>query len=176
MEKVRRPDTHEQEVARLIESLKDVYSSYAQADTEEPKSRQRITRLFKKWFSGFDPLTTQPVNEAFLSEVQRIVAKMAAVLENMKNKTPDASEAIAAKALDIMLAPKPRREKTTTDWYLSISEYLCAPLLPYASSDKLMSARTDMLKRTPKRMMLPKQRELLNTIEETIKKTNRKEM
>jgi hypothetical protein len=163
-------DKSRQDAAHLLECLKDVYSAYMQADSEEKNKKQGVTRLFRKWFASSDPLAAAPVHQEFLNEIGRIVTELASALEEIKQEHPQTCMDYAEKALDLMLAPKPEREKTTVDWYLMVSEYQCASLLPYASMGKLQFIRNDLLKRTPKRLMLPKQRELIESMDNLILK------
>ena len=49
--------------------------------------------------------------------------------------------------------------------YLLAAEYQCAPLLPYLPREALERWRAELLRRTPRRMIFPKERELLARIE-----------
>lgn len=159
-------DGYIQNAVSLIERLTDIYCEYTSETNNETK--RDMTRLFKRWFSGFDPSVVQPVHQAFLNEVERIVIELSAVLEQLEIESPESCLTYAEKALDIILAPKPSREKTTTEWYLTVIEHQCMHILPYTSAEKLRDIRSEQIKRTPKRLMLPKQRELFNFIEKLI--------
>ncbi|NLU52282.1 MAG: hypothetical protein GXX10_05410 [Clostridiaceae bacterium] len=58
--------------------------------------------------------------------------------------------------------------KTTAEWYMTVAEYQCFPLLPYLSREDLKHFHDLMLKRVPKRMMYPRQRQLVAQMEELL--------
>ena len=161
-------DSSGKDASVLLKALDEVYQAYIQTNAGGKSKKRGIADLFKRWFSGFNPLEVQPAHHMFLDEVGRIVSDLAYALAGIKSENPELSAVYAGNALDIMLASKSGREKTTAEWYLTVAEYQCEPLLQYASTDKLRSARSVLLKRTPKRLMFPKQRELIKSIESLI--------
>ncbi len=167
-------DTHaEKEIERLLRSLGSACSDFAdnEAQMHRPNTK-RITRLFAGWFMGFNPLAANPSHQAFLTEVERIIAELVSVLEKTEPRHPAASTGDAARAVAILLSPKPAREKTSVDWTLTAAEYQVVRLLPYLASDELKSTRAMLLKRTPKRLMFPKQLELIKTIDKGLSRND----
>jgi hypothetical protein len=118
---------------------------------------------------GYNPLSVNPDDQAFLDEVERITSQFVPMLEEMKVNNPDACMGYAAKAVDVLLTQKPAKEKTAGDWYLTVAEYQISFLLPYLSCNELKNTREKLLKRTPKRLMFPKQLELIRLIDKLLK-------
>lgn len=153
--------------AGLLEQLNDVYKSYVENNQPKERYMKGIARLFKKWIS-YNAAAVEPANQEFLENVERIAQGLADALETLKQKNAESCSAYAAKAADIMLSPKPSREKTTAEWYLTVAEYKSAVILPYLASDDLKRIRDAQLKATPKRLMYPKQRELFELMEKLL--------
>ncbi len=155
------------DAAALLEQLSGVYKSYVENNQPKERSLKGVARLFKKWIS-FNAEAVEPLNQEFLDNVERITANLSATLEQLKKSDPELCSAHAAKAADIMLSPKPSREKTTAEWYLTVAEYKSACLLPYLAKSDLKRIRDAQLKATPKRLMYPKQRELFELMEKLL--------
>jgi len=151
----------------LLEQLSDVYNSYVVSSKHKETSLKGFARLFKKWVS-YNAEAVEPVNQEFLDNVERITAELAAALEKLKESDFKLCCDYAAKAVDIMLSPKPSFEKTTVEWYLTVAEYKSACLLPYLAKGDLKRIRDAQLRATPKRLMLPKQRELFEYLEKLL--------
>lgn len=150
----------------LLAGLSSIYSDFTEKNTEEGRpATKKITRLFARWFTGFNPLTANPEHQAFLNEVQHVIAQLTSLLEEIKPTDPGMCKHEAAKAVAILMPPRSGREKTAADWSLTVAEYQVVFLLPYLSKDELGNLRAKLLKRTPKRLMLPKQLELLKMID-----------
>ncbi|MGE5496062.1 MAG: hypothetical protein ACM3S4_12265 [Burkholderiales bacterium] len=151
----------------LLEQLSGVYKSYVESSEPKGRSLKGFARLFKKWIS-YNAEAVEPLNQEFLDNVERITSGLAAALEQLIKSDPELCSAYAAKAADIMLSPKPSREKTTAEWYLTVAEYKSACLLPYLAKGDLKRIRDAQLKATPKRLMYPKQRELFELMEKLL--------
>ena len=123
--------------------------------------------MFERWFY-LDPNAIKPLHKEFLDEVKRLVAELAPVLERMEGSDPEACRDHAARALGIMFAPKPSKQKTDADRYLAIAEYESVPLFSFAPRDDLTRVRDGLLKRTPRRFMFPKQLEMVKLLEKII--------
>ena len=123
--------------------------------------------MFEKWFI-LDPNAIKPLNKEFLEDVRNYAAKLALVLERMDESAPEVCRDYAGKALGIMLAPKPDKQKTDADRYLAIAEYESVPLFSFASPNDLRRIKDELLKRTPKRFMFPKQLEMVELLENII--------
>lgn len=162
-------DAQAWDAASLLERLTRIYTSYtAQSENQRKPKYGGVTRLFRRWFSGFDPLSVGPVHQAFLDDVGETAALFAAALETLNKHDSKSSMDYAAKAADVMMTPKPAGEKTTEQWYLTVAEYHIASVLPYLSCGGLERVREGLLKSAPKRLMYPRQRELFDLVEKLI--------
>lgn len=155
------------QAAQLLERLRCVYRLYIESNQNHEKSFIGVARLFRRWFS-YNQSAAEPLHQKFLDDVESIIAELASVLGQLVRYATDLSNKYAAKAADLILAPKPDREKTTAEWYMTIAEYKCVAILIYLAADDLERIRDAQLKHTPKRMMYPKQRELLEYIEKQL--------
>lgn len=170
----RENDAHNREdAAKLLERLTDIYLDYSGKNFDQGNPKRGVARLFRKWFTSFDSLSVNSVHQEFLDEVGRIVKKLSLALEELKTDDADACMGFAGQAVSLMLAPKPTKEKTTAEWYLTIAEYQCTSILPFVSYSELKRTREDMLKRTPKRLMYPRQREMIELMESLIIKKHK---
>ena len=152
--------------AELIKGLSGVYLEYAKQNSlRNPK--RGFNMLFERWFR-LDPHAIEPLHKEFLGSVTHFVTKLALALERMKDSEPEVCGDYAGRALGIMFAPKPDKQKTDADRYLVIAEYESVPLFSYASRDDLQGIRDELLKRTPRRFMFPKQLEMVELIEKII--------
>ncbi len=155
---------------KLLQSLGSVFSDFTDQETQKRQTKtKKLSRMFAGWFSGSNPLSANAEHQAFLDDVERIIAQLVSVLEDVRRGCPEESMRIAAQAVTILLPPKPAREKTAMDWSLTAAEYKIISLLPYLSADDLKNTRAMLLGRTPKRMMFPKQLELLKVIDNLLK-------
>lgn len=160
----------ETDVEGVLTCLGSAFSVFLEKEAQkQPSSTKRITRLFAGWFSGFNPLSSDPGHQAFLDEVERIIAQLVSNIEKIKVKWPDVSISAAARAAEILLPPKSGRERTPADWTLTVAEYQLIHLIPFLAADTLKDIRATLLRRTPKRMMFPKQRELIAVIDTLLK-------
>ena len=150
----------------MLESLSGVYLEYAKKNRlESPKKGFNL--LFEKWLN-LDPLEIKPLHKDFLDNVRHLVTELVSVLERLDKNAPDVCRDYTGKAFDIMFAPKPDKPNTDVDRYLAIAEYESVPLFSFASLDDLRRIRDELLKRTPKRFMLPKQLEMIGFMENMI--------
>lgn len=152
----------------LLEQLSEIYSQYQNSDERQLKAKYGITRLFRKWFVSYNSTVVDTMNQEFLDNVESILDKLCTELEQLSYDTKELCNDYAAKALNLMLTPKPTKYKTTVEWYMTIAEYQCACLLPYVATDELKQIKDKWLERSPIRLMYPKQRELLNNMEKCI--------
>lgn len=159
-------DTHiRQRAADTLEQLCEVYRVYLEENQEQQPSPNILSRLFGGWFASSDPQKMEPVHREFLQAVENIAGQLAELLEQLKRDHTDLCQAYAQRAISIMLVPKTEKEKLAAEWYMTAAEYQSAMLLPYLSRFELRRVRDGMLKRTPKRLMYPKEKELLEQIE-----------
>lgn len=153
----------------LLESLAGLYRDYAEKCRQQVQTGGKIARLFRRWFSGYEPSAADALHLDFLDETRRLVTNLAGLLDRHQNDRPGICGAYAEKAAGILLRPKPAREKTAADWYMVAAEQYCGVLLPFLDRDALRRVRDDYVKHTPKRLMFPKQREVLEHMERMLK-------
>ena len=166
-----RSDWHspEKRAEVLLDQLDRHYFKYTEKQKQQENAKSKIAKLFGKWFSSFDPSASDPMHQEFLTGLERIISELTIALKQLEQKDPALCRAIAGIAVSRLMAPKPAREKTTAEWYMSVAEYLCSSLLPFLSREDLKLCHDSLLERVPRRMMYPKQRQLLEQMEEIMK-------
>lgn len=157
----------EQTAISLLDRLSQVYFSYQENGHRKMKTMYGITRLFRGWFS-YNAAAIDSLHQDFLNDVESIINELSTTLKTLSQDAPDICNAYAAKAVDLILAPKPTKDKTAVEWYMTIAEYKCSALLPYLALDDLKRTKDNWLGRLPKRLMYPRQRELLKDMEKYI--------
>ena len=153
----------EGDAGELVRRLEEHYRAYA-GGTDRPEEKKGFARLFRHWVS-YNAQSIEPVHQGFLDGASALAEELAAALEPLAAARPEESRALAARAVGLMLEPKPQGVKSDREWYLTAAEYTCAPLLPFLSREELGRQKDAMLARTPRRMMYPKQLELLERAE-----------
>lgn len=156
----------ENQAEDLIGQLDRHYFEYCEKYQKKKKSKSKIANLFGKWFSSFEPSSLDPMHQEFLKGIEQIISELTISLKQLEQKDPNLCHAIAEKAVGRLMIPKPAKEKTTAEWYMTVAEYQCSPLLSYLCREDLKHYRDLMLERTPRRLMFPKQRLLLEQMEE----------
>lgn len=156
-----------QTAVTLLGQLSEVYSNYQNND-KQLKAKHGITRLFRKWFISYNPTVVDTMHQEFLDNVEGIIEQLCIALEQLSYDAKELCNDYAAKVVNLMLAPKPTKYKTTVEWYMTIAEYQCACLLPYLAQDELIQIKNKWLERLPRRLMYPKQRELLKHMEKYV--------
>lgn len=158
-------------IEELLIRLDDIYRNYIEKSSSHEKSFRGMSRLFKRWFSSYNPGVTEPVHQEFLEGVTDITGHLTLLLGRLSQEDPAMCNVYAVRAAECILAPKkPDSKKAAADWNMTIAEYQFAPLLPYLAWQDLKRIRDAQLKSTPRGMMLPKQREMLQTMENLLQK------
>lgn len=124
-------------------------------------------RMFRHWIS-YNAKRVEPMHADFLEELQKQVNALSAALTELEEIDPRACRRLAARAVSLLMAPQPEGVKSDCQWYLLVAEYQCGPLFSHLSREDLEYWRDEMLRRTPRRMMYPKQLELLQTAEKLL--------
>lgn len=149
---------------QAVAALEDLYSSYKQQYKQERQAEGfSFARLFRRWGSC-DETKTEPVHQEFLTQVNRQVDALCSLLK----ENPSNGQAVAWRAVRCMILQESVGQKTDSDWYIIAAEIQAVPLLPYLSHEDLQNCRSFMLQRTPRKWMLPKQLELLDSIEKLL--------
>jgi len=153
----------------LLYRLERHYTEYSEKSDKQEKSMSAFTKLFSKWLSNTDSASLNPIHDDFIAGTERIVSELVTALNELEKEEPKLCSVIASKAVGCMLKPEKKYEKTTADWFITAAEQMCLPLLPFLSKEDLAYFRDFMLSRSPRRLMLPKQKEIFDKIEALLK-------
>jgi len=146
----------------ILGNLEQLYRDYCAV---KPVAHKGFEAIFAKWMrAGSDQIA--PADQAFLHGVRQAVATLAEELSELAAFDRGTCEKIAGRGLAVLFAPKSKRPATDIERYLVIAECFAAPLFPHASLPDLHAVRNTLARRVPKRMMLPKELELLTLLEE----------
>jgi hypothetical protein len=101
----------------------------------------------------------------FIKAVQALLQELAEALG-----PADAGErsAVARDAAGLMLRVKPVNEKSQAEWYMVAAEYSFTELVPLTPPETLRAIRDAYVRGTPRRMMYPRQRDLLKRMEQAL--------
>lgn len=149
---------------QLVEQLEEIFARYA-AYSEEARqlraeSRKGIAGFFRNLFPTSPPMEVE--DQRFWQDAETVTRRLGEVLQQVEE---DQRSPLAARAVALFLAPKPREDRTPQEWFLLAAEHLCLPLIPYLTRPELERAREALLAGTPRRYLFPKQAELLKEIE-----------
>lgn len=147
--------------AHLLTQLEELQAAYLSDEGLETDRGKGFLRLFRHWVS-YNPQSISPRDAAFLKESERLTTALA---EALAEAPPPAGKEIASRAVRLLLNPPAVETHRDRAWYLLAAGYPSGQLFPYLSQSELRLVRDDMLARTPRRMMYPKQLELLDRAE-----------
>ncbi len=151
------------EAQRLAALLSDLCGDYAKGGGPVRVSAT-FSNLFRRWFST-DPERVSEEDSRFLAEAARLTDELAGELASAAREDPEAARRVAAGAVDQLLFSVPAKPTNDREWYLVVAGYESGKLFPYLSPEDLARVRDEMCRRTPRRMMLPRQLELLEQAE-----------
>lgn len=159
----------EEQAESLIGKLYNLYADYIDKNRRHEEKNKSIAKLFEKWIRGSDSSATDSMHQEFLDTIDNIVSELITPLNKLQEDDPDLCSDIAEKGVRRLMAPKlgGRQPKTNAEWYMTVVEYQCAPLLPYLNLEVMESIRGEMFK-VPKRMMFPKEKEFFEKFEEIL--------
>jgi len=146
----------------IIDQLDAQYQAFTVSAGEREKAKTGLAGLFDKWFRSTSPSEPEPLYADFLKSVQALVNELAEVLRKANAEEIDPFALAVSK---IMLAPKPIDDKTQAEWFMVAAEYSFSALIPLLTPSTLQMIRDDYVRNTPKRMMYPRQRDLLKSME-----------
>lgn len=149
----------------VLDRLEERYRAFSEAAGSRVKPKLGLAGVFEKWFRSPGPSEPQPMFTDFLKSVQALSEELAEALRGASAE--ERSEAGFA-AARIMLASKPTNDKSEAEWYMIAAEYSFSALIPVLAPDTLRAIRDDYKSRTPKRMMFPRQLELLKRMERAL--------
>ena len=122
--------------------------------------------IFDRWFRSSTSTEPEPMFTEFLKSVQELLSELA---ESLRGADNEERSQVALDAARLMLRVKPVNEKSQAEWYMVAGEYSFSALIPLTPKDTLKSIRDAYVRGTPKRMMYPRQRELLKLMEEAVR-------
>jgi len=142
---------------RLLTDLNKIYSKYADKCSQTVAKRGFFN--FGKMFGGN---SADSVNDhIFLEDLGDCISELAKVFsqvcQNGQGKQKEICSIYADKALKILFVPKPKESKTDYERYLAIGEYYGSAIFTYASIELLNNIHKQMIDRTPRKLMLPKE-------------------
>ena len=107
------------------------------------------------------------LHQEFLDGIDKIVTQLS---EQQTNSTGCPTYAVIFRKGSQTDAPKiPRNQpRSNAEWYMTIAEYQCAPLLPYLKLEVMEELRGTIFK-VSRRMMFPKEREFFDEFERILK-------
>ena len=152
------------DAAALGARLEDHLSAYARGTVGQPPQAKGFARLFRRWFS-YNAQDIEPVHKDFLEGTEALVNQLAAAVAELSAEEEDRGKALAEQAVRSLLAEKSEALPNDRRLYLIAAEPLCAPLLPRLDRDALSRRREEMLRITPRRLMVPRQLALLEEMD-----------
>lgn len=151
------------EAERLAAQLSELCQNYASGDCAKGAG-SGFARIFRHWLS-YNAERIEAEDSRFLNEVARLTKDLAELLISLSQEDPAAARRIAAGAVGELLFFGPAKPLTDRDWYLTAAGYESERLFPHLSREDLGWVRDEMCRRTPRRLMLPRQLELLKAVE-----------
>lgn len=152
------------EAAALTDRLGETLAAYARRTPEEAAKPKGFAKLFRRWFT-YNPREIEPVHKAFLEETEALVKELVSAVASLSGEERSRGGEKAEEAVALLLAEKPEDLPTDRRLYLIAAEPLCAPLLPLLTREALARRREAMLAVTPRRLLFPRQRELLEEMD-----------
>lgn len=150
----------------ILDRLETRYQALFEAAGSREKPKISLAGIFDRWFRSPVPSEPEPMFTDFLKTVQALVQELA---ETIRQAGAEEKHEAALAAARIMLSPKPVNDKSQAEWYMIAAEYSFEALLPLLAPETLRTIRDGYVRGTPKRMMYPRQRELLNRMESGIR-------
>ena len=151
-------------VSARLEALEEHYRAYIRAYREQPPKPKGFGKLFRRWFT-YNAQEIEPVHQAFMEGAETLARELAEAVAALPDGEKASGIEAADRALTLMLGEKPQDLPNDRRLYLVAAEALAAPLLPLLDREKLARQRDRMLTLTPRRLMFPRQLELLAEME-----------
>jgi hypothetical protein len=150
----------------ILDRLEARYRELSEAAGARENPKVTLSGIFERWFKSSTATEPAPMFTDFIKSVQEILVELAQALGGA-----DAGErsAAALAAAEIMLRVKPVNEKSQAEWYMVAAEYSFSELVPLTPTDTLKAIRDAYVRGTPKRMMYPRQRDLLKRMDASIR-------
>ena len=147
----------------LLRKLEQHYDDYKEGRGRRPR-KKGLLKMLSHWVA-YDAQDIAPYHEDFLLGVNRLTEQLAETLGGLAPEERDEGNQLAGRAVELLLQPKPQQPQNDREWYLMTAEYAVTPLLPFLTQEELQAHRDSMLAHTPRKLMFPKQLELLEAVE-----------
>lgn len=145
----------------LLEELTESYTGMLEGSREIRSKESWSERAFGKLFRS-QPTRSESYCADLFERVDVLCGELSRALEA---EPPEVREAIALEALELVLLSDLGSMEFSESLIVVACEYAGRHLLPCLSVEKLGELRAEYAKRTPKREMLPRQRQLLKLMD-----------
>lgn len=150
----------------LLNALGAVY--HEMTVKEKARGPKGLQQMFSGWFSSGGRYAVPMEQVAFFAQVESIVTRLTSVLGCLRETDPARCHAYTRQALELLLSLGSDKAPSGGATYLIVAGYQSAALFSFASPGDLEQIRKELLRRTPRRMMFPKEREMLAQMETVI--------
>lgn len=151
----------------LGEKLEEIYQIFEDRITEKDEGERTFLKTLRQLFS--DKRDTDDDVRAFHNTVGNHITKL---YDALKEESPEKAGEIAERALHLMLDQKGKWSNDVVSLSKVSNQGFAAPLLEFLPKEQLAALREDYLKWTPKRLMFPNQRDVLQKMDELLADTN----
>lgn len=152
----------------LTRELEDRVSAYLHRTGEPPPQPKGFSRLFRRWLS-YSEQETEPIHRDFLSGVTALTEELAQTGATLPPEDRQEAGKLAERALACLLQTPPAGLPNERKVYLAAVQAAGVPLLPLLDQVQLARQRDALLAQTPRRLLFPRQRELLEEMERKLK-------
>lgn len=150
----------------ILDRLEARYWELSEAAAAREKPKATLSGIFDRWFRSSTASEPEPMFTDFIKTVQQLLSELA---EALGEADEEERSAAALDAAGLMLRVKPVNEKSQAEWYMVAAEYSFSELVPLTPQETLKAIRDAYVRGTPKRMMYPRQRDLLKRMEQGLR-------
>ncbi len=148
----------------ILGHLEELYKSFS--EIKHKTAKERGSNLFSGWFSG--PSANQYEHENFHVKQKQLLNELLVILNDIKLQNPETCDELAMSAADIVLASKSTDKKTPEQWFMLAVESELMVFVEFYSKSSLEKIKDRILTVTPRRMLFPNQKALLEAVEKAI--------
>lgn len=151
-------EDHLTQPEELLERIARAYQTYGEA-----LRREAAEKRMGDWLQGiFISRGASAHDNAFLAELEEALGQLGQSLGRLE---ADQAQPLAARAVTLVMAARPRECTQPAHWNLMVAEYFLEPLYPHLSRGDLAALRDAFARGAPRRTMFPRQRELLDKMD-----------
>lgn len=144
----------------LGERLSEIYETFEKQITEKDEGEKTFLKTLRHFFS--DKRDTDDDIRAFYNTVGNHITKL---YDALKEETSEEASEIAENALRLMLSPMAKWDNSVPTLAKISNQGFATPLLEFLTKEQLQKLREDYLAGTPKRLMFPNQRTVLEEMD-----------